>query len=156
MGLVRGLMKEFRDFINRGNVIDLAVAVVIGGAFGAITQSLARDLFMPLVGLLLQGRDFSHLGIVLVPGYASVQAATEAGVPVIRYGAFLNAVLNFLVVSLVLFLVVRSYNSLRRRFDREEEATPGPPPAPSRQEVLLAEIRDLLAGRSNLSQDSDT
>jgi large conductance mechanosensitive channel len=141
------VFREFRDFINRGNVIDLALAVAVGGAFGAITQSLVRDVIMPPIGLVLQGQDFSHLGIVLndAERYASVQEAIEAGAPVIRYGAFLNTVLNFLVVSLALFLVVRAYNQLRRRFERQDETTPGPPPAPSRQEVLLAEIRDLLA-----------
>jgi len=142
---MRRILIEFRNFINRGNVIDLAVAVLIGGAFGAITQSLAQDVFMPVIGLLLQGRDFSHLGVVLVDGYATVQEAIEAGAPVIRYGSLLNTLINFLVVSLVLFGVVRGYNSLRTRFARQEEAQPGPPPAPSRQEVLLAEIRDLLA-----------
>jgi large conductance mechanosensitive channel len=143
------MYREFRDFINRGNVIDLAVAVVVGTAFGAITQSLVRDIVMPPVGLILEGTDFSRLGVVLSDAqrYASVQEAVDAGAPVIRYGAFLNTVLNFLVVSLALFVAVRGYNQLRRRFDRQQETTPGPPPAPSRQEVLLAEIRDLLAQR---------
>src|SRR5690625_4433413 len=145
---MRRILIEFRNFINRGNVIDLAVAVLIGGAFGAITQSLAQDVFMPVVGLLLQGRDFSHLGFVLVDGYSSVAEAMEAGAPVIRYGTLLNALINFLVVSLVLFGVVRGYNTLRTRFAKQEEAQPGPPPAPSRQEVLLAEIRDLLAQKT--------
>jgi large conductance mechanosensitive channel len=144
------MFREFRDFINRGNVIDLAVAVMVGAAFGAITQSLVRDIIMPPVGLILEGTDFSRLGVVLSDAdrYATVQEALEAGAPVIRYGVFLNTVLNFLVVSLVLFLTVRGYNQLRRRFERLEETSPGPPPAPSRQEVLLAEIRDLLAQRS--------
>lgn len=141
------MLKDFRDFINRGNVIDLAVAVMVGGAFGSLTQSLVQDVIMPPIGLLVQGSDFSHLGIVLAgsEGYGSVQEAIAAGAPVIRYGAFLNTLLNFLVVASVLFLVVRGYNQLRRSFARQEETTPGPPPAPSRQEVLLAEIRDLLA-----------
>jgi large conductance mechanosensitive channel len=141
------VLREFRDFINRGNVVDLAVAVMLGAAFGAITQSLVNDVIMPPIGLALEGRDFANLGIVLKDAdrYATVLAAVEAGVPVIRYGAFLNTVLNFLLIAAVLFLVVRGYNQLRRRFDRQEESTPGPPPAPSREEVLLAEIRDLLA-----------
>ncbi|MEX2540958.1 MAG: large-conductance mechanosensitive channel protein MscL [Trueperaceae bacterium] len=148
------MFREFRDFINRGNVIDLAVAVMIGAAFGAITQSLVRDIIMPPIGLLVEGRDFSRLGIVLSDAgrYATVQEAVDAGAPVIRYGAFLNTVLNFLVVAMVLFLVVRSYNQLRRRFVPREESTPGPPPAPSRQEVLLSEIRDLLAQRGESRQ----
>src|SRR5690625_2433605 len=142
---MRRILIEFRNFINRGNVIDLAVAVLIGDAFGAITQSLAQDVFMPVIGLLLQRRDFSHLGGVLVDGYATVHEAIAAGAPVIRYGSLLHTLISFLVVSLVLFGGVRGYTSLRTRVARQEEAPPGRPPAPSRQEVLLAEIRDLLA-----------
>ncbi len=120
----------------------------VGAAFGAITQSLAQDILMPVVGLALQGTDFSQLGIVLGRGYGTVQEALDAGAPVIRYGQFLNSLLNFVVISLVLFLIVRGYNALRRRFDPKEEVSAGPPPAPSRQEVLLAEIRDLLRGEN--------
>lgn len=145
------MLKDFRDFINRGNVIDLAVAVLVGAAFGSITQSLVNDVVMPPVGLLLGGVDFANLGVILTGGenYASVAEAVAAGAPVLRYGAFLNTIINFLVISLVMFMVVRSYNQLRRRFSRQEEATPGPPPAPSREEVLLAEIRDILAKRGS-------
>ena len=142
------MLREFRDFINRGNVVDLAVAVMVGSAFGAITNSLVADLITPIIGLVAQGTDFSNLAIVLKGGYSSVQEAIDAGAPVLRYGSFLNTVFNFLIVSAVLFLVVRAYNTLRRRFDRQEEKTPGPPPAPSRQEVLLSEIRDLLASQA--------
>ena len=145
------MLKDFRDFINRGNVIDLAVAVAVGAAFGAITQSLVNDIVMPPVGLLLAGVDFNNMGIILTgaQNYSSVPEAVAAGAPVLRYGAFLTTLINFLVISLVMFLVVRSYNQLRRRFQRAEAITPGPPPAPSRQEVLLAEIRDLLAAQTS-------
>ena len=102
------MLKEFRDFINRGNVVDLAVAVMIGAAFGAITSSLVEDIITPVLGLVLQGTDFSNLVLVLARGYESAEAAIEAGAPVIRYGAFLNTVFNFLLVALVLFMVVRS------------------------------------------------
>lgn len=138
------MLKDFRDFVNRGNVIDLAVAVVIGAAFGAVTKTLVDHVVTPPLGLLTGGIDFSDLGVVLRGDYDSVQAAVAAGAPVIRYGEFLEAVLNFLVVALAMFLVVRGYNRLRERFAEQDETTPGPPPAPSRQEVLLAEIRDLL------------
>ena len=141
------MLKEFRDFINRGNVVDLAVAVMIGAAFGAITSSLVEDIITPVLGLVLQGTDFSNLVLVLARGYESAEAAIEAGAPVIRYGAFLNTVFNFLLVALVLFMVVRSYNQLRRRFAREEEMAPEAPPAPSREEVILSDIRDLLAAQ---------
>ena len=145
------MLKDFRDFINRGNVIDLAVAVIVGAAFGSITQSLVNDVVMPPVGLLLGGVDFAELGVILTDGenYASVAEAVAAGAPVLRYGAFINTILNFLVISLVMFMVVRGYNQLRRHFSRQEESTPGPPPAPSREEVLLAEIRDILAQRGS-------
>ncbi|HEX7002598.1 MAG TPA: large-conductance mechanosensitive channel protein MscL [Trueperaceae bacterium] len=144
------MLKDFRDFINRGNVIDLAVAVVVGSAFGAITQSLVNDVVMPPVGLLLAGVDFNNMGIILQDSasYPSVPDAVAAGAPVLRYGAFLTTIINFLIISLAMFSVVRGYNQLRRRFQRQEAVTPGPPPAPSRQEVLLAEIRDLLAAQN--------
>lgn len=144
------MLREFQEFINRGNVIDLAVAVIIGTAFGAITTSLVDQVIMPVIGLLVGGMDFSSLGIILAPRgqFASVPEALAAGAPVIQYGAFLNTVINFLIIAFVLFLVVRSYNSMRERLKRKEAEGPGAPPAPSREEVLLAEIRDLLADGS--------
>lgn len=145
------MLKDFRDFINRGNVVDLAVAVAVGTAFGRITNSLVNDVITPPLGLLMGGIDLSEFGVILGDGraYSSVSEALQAGVPVLRYGLFLNAVLNFLLVAAAMFLVVRGYNQLRRHFDRSEEESPGPPPAPSRQEVLLAEIRDLLKARQH-------
>lgn len=143
------MLKDFRDFVNRGNVIDLAVAVIVGAAFGAITQSLVNDIVMPPIGLLLAGVDFNNMGVILTDtgNYATIPEAVAAGAPVLRYGAFLNTIINFLVISLVMFMVVRGYNQLRRRFQRQEEVSPGPPPAPSREEVLHAEIRDILASQ---------
>ena len=144
------MLKEFRDFINRGNVIDLAVAVIIGGAFGQITTSLVNQVIMPPLGLLIGGVDFSNLGIVLkdAAAYASVAAAVEAGAPVIQIGAFLNTVINFLIVGFTIFVVIRSYNRALARFARKEEAAtevPAPPPADVQ---LLTEIRDLLRARA--------
>lgn len=124
------MLQEFRDFVNRGNVVDLAVAVIIGGAFGAIITSLVNDIIMPLVGILLGGLDFASLSI-------------QVGEAVILYGNFIQAIVNFTIIALVLFLIVRSYNRLQEKGEKEEEA-PSPPPEPSPEEKLLAEIRDLL------------
>ena len=121
------MLKEFRDFINRGNVIDLAVAVIIGGAFGAIITSLVNDIIMPIVGIIVGGVDFASLSI-------------EVGDAMIMYGSFVQAIVNFLIIAFVLFLIVRSINKLQK----EEEAAPAPPPEPSAEEKLLTEIRDLL------------
>ncbi|MCA9874722.1 MAG: large-conductance mechanosensitive channel protein MscL [Ardenticatenaceae bacterium] len=121
------MLKEFRDFINRGNVIDLAVAVVLGTAFGAIVNSLVNDLIMPLIGILLGGIDFTSLSI-------------QVGSATLAYGNFIQAVINFLVIAFAIFLIVRSYNNLQK----QEEETPPAPPEPSAEEKLLAEIRDLL------------
>lgn len=129
------MLKEFRDFINRGNVMDLAVAVVIGAAFTAIVNSLVKDIITPILGILLGGIDFSGLSITV-------------GQAVITYGNFIQAIINFLLVAWVVFLVVRSINQLQRRFERVQEETPPPPPEPPAEVKLLTEIRDLLKERS--------
>ena len=139
------MLKEYRDFINRGNVVDLAVAVIIGLAFGAVVNSLVNDIVMPPIGLLLGGVDFSSIFISLTgQSYPSLVAAKEAGAATLNIGLFLNAVINFLIISFVVFLVVRQINKMKRA----EEAAPAPPPEPSAEEKLLAEIRDLLKERS--------
>ena len=125
------MLKEFKDFINRGNVIDLAVAVIIGGAFGAIITSLVNDIIMPLIGVLIGGVDFAALSI-------------DVGEATILYGSFIQAIINFLIIAFVVFLVVRSFNKLQKA---EEEAPPAPP-EPSPEEKLLAEIRDLLKAQN--------
>ena len=142
------MLKEFREFISRGNVLDLAVAVIIGAAFGAITTSLVNQVIMPVIGLVLGGVDFSNLGIILKGAgtYASVKDAVAAGAPVIQYGAFLNTVINFLIIAFVLFMVIRSFNAMKRRGEnRTEPSEPVVPPPPPAEERLLTEIRDLLA-----------
>ena len=121
------MLKEFRNFIQRGNVMDLAVAVIIGGAFGAIVNSLIDDIIMPVIGVLLGGVDFTGLSIWV-------------GDAVILYGNFIQAVINFLVIAFSVFLVVRSYN----RLQKEEAEIPEEPARPSAEEILLTEIRDLL------------
>lgn len=124
------MLKEFRDFALRGNVIDLAVAVVIGAAFTAIVNSLVNDIIMPLVGVILGGLDFTTLAITF--GNANI-----------TYGNFIQAIINFVIVAFVLFLVVRSINRLQKK---KEEAPPAPP-EPSAEEKLLVEIRDLLKNK---------
>ncbi len=142
------MLEEFREFIRRGNVVDLAVAVVIGAAFGAITTSLVNQVVMPVIGVLIGGVDFSNLGIILRDrgSYASVADAIAAGAPVIQYGAFLNTLVNFLIIAWVLFLALRAFNAVKRRRDAPVEVVAAPVvPADER---LLTEIRDLLAMQS--------
>ena len=133
------VLKEFREFAVKGNVVDLAVGVIIGAAFGKIVNSLVTDVIMPPIGLLLGGIDFSRFALVLKP--ASVDAAGKAVAPVLlRYGVFINTAIEFAIVAFAVFLLVKAINAARR----EQAAAPAPPPAPPPQEVLLAEIRDLL------------
>jgi large conductance mechanosensitive channel len=134
------MLKEFKAFALRGNVIDLAIGVIIGVAFGAIVTSFVNDIVMPIIGLLVGGVDFSDLFINLGDGeYASLAAAREAGAPVIAYGAFINTIINFLIIAFAIFLTI---NQLSRMLTKP--AAPAAPPAPTKSEVLLAEIRDLL------------
>jgi large conductance mechanosensitive channel len=138
------MFKEFRDFALKGNVIDLAIGVIIGAAFGAIVSSIVDDLFMPIIGLILNGIDFSNLFLVIsnpnnVP-VPSVAAARAAGVATLNYGLFINAVVKFTIIAFVLFLVVKGINRLRRK----EAAAPAAPPAPTTEEKLLTEIRDAI------------
>jgi large conductance mechanosensitive channel len=144
------MLKEFQDFVNRGNVLDLAVAVIIGGAFGQITASLVNQVIMPPLGLLIGGVDFSELGIILKDAslYASVSEAVAAGAPVVQIGAFLNTVINFLIVAFSVFMVIRAYTKAQARFVRREIAEAAPAaPAPTPDIQLLTEIRDLLRAR---------
>ena len=141
-----GFFQEFKEFAMRGNVVDMAVGIVIGVAFGAIVTSLVNDVIMPPIGLLLGGVDFSDLYINLSgQDYPSAAAAKEAGAPGIFIGLFINAVINFLIVAFAIFLVIKAMNRLKRQ---AEETPKEEPPAPPRNEVLLEEIRDLLKQRA--------
>ena len=132
------MINEFKAFIARGNVLDLAVAVVIGAAFGRIVTALVDGMIMPVVGLAMGGVDFSQLYVALDGGdYASLAAAQDAAAPVLTYGAFLQTLIDFLVIAFVIFLVVRAYN----RMNKPAEAAPA---APSEEILLLREIRDSL------------
>ena len=141
------MFKEFRDFAIKGNMIDLAVGVIIGAAFGAIVSSIVDDIFMPLIGLIIGGIDFSNLFVVLsnpegVP-IPSVAAAKAAGVATLNVGLFINAVVKFTIIAFVLFMVVKAINRLKRQAAAEPVAST---PAPTKEEVLLTEIRDALRG----------
>ena len=144
------ILKEFKEFAVKGNVVDLAVGVIIGGAFGSIVTSLVNDVIMPPVGLLVGGVDFSNLFIVLKEGkkapapYASLATAKTAGAVTLNLGVFINTLINFVIVAAAVFLLVKGINRLRRH----HEAEPPAPAAPPRSEVLLEEIRDLLKNRS--------
>lgn len=139
-----GLIKEFKEFAMRGNVIDLAVGVIIGGAFGKIVDSVVNDLFMPLISAIIGKPDFSSLYIVLkgtiVEGTPLAEARKVAGSSIFAYGNFITIAINFMLLALVIFLLIKGINTLKKR----QEAAPAAPPAPTAQEQLLAEIRDLL------------
>jgi large conductance mechanosensitive channel len=143
------MFKEFKEFALKGNVMDLAVGVIIGGGFGAIVTSLVNDIIMPPIGLLVGGVDFSNLFVVLkagvkaVPPYASLAAAKAAGAVTLNLGVFINALINFLIIAFTIFLVIKAMNRLRR-----QHAEAPAPAAPPRQEELLEEIRDLLKGQA--------
>jgi len=140
-----GMVKEFKEFAVKGNVVDMAVGIIIGGAFGTIVKSLVSDVIMPPIGLLMGGVDFSNLFMVLGDGtFESLDAAKEAGAATINYGVFINNVISFLIVAFAVFLLVKAINNLKRK----EEAKPAPPPGPSAEEKLLGEIRDVLKQKS--------
>ncbi len=135
------IIKEFREFISRGNVIDLAVGVIIGAAFGKIVSSLVTDVIMPPIGLMMRGVNFSDFFIPLNgESYKTLAEAKAASAPVISYGIFINSLIEFLIVAACVFALVKAVNSLRRK----EAAKPAAPPEPTKSEVLLTEIRDLL------------
>jgi large conductance mechanosensitive channel len=132
-----GMVQDFRDFAMRGNVVDMAVGIVVGGAFGKITTSFVNDVLMPPIGLLLGGVDFSGLALTLK------QATGEAEAVTLNWGAFVNTVVDFVIIAFAIFLVIKVMNAARKK----EEQAPAAPPAPSKEEVLLTEIRDALRSR---------
>jgi len=140
------MWQEFTKFIARGNVIDLAVGIIMGAAFTTIVTSLVNDIVMPPIGVILGGVDFSNLFITLSGGpYPSLAAAQQAGAATINYGVFINAIIKFLIVALAVFVLVKQVNRLQALVVKEQAKAPAAPP---RQEVLLAEIRDLLKARA--------
>jgi len=134
-----GLLKEFKDFAMRGNVIDLAVGVIIGGAFGKIVSSLVADIIMPPIGLLLNGVNFTELKWVMKP--AEVINGAEKAAVTLNYGNFLQVTFDFLIVAFAIFIFIRAINRISKK---KEEVVPPAPPAPTKEELLLTEIRDVL------------
>ena len=134
-----GMLSEFKEFAMKGNVVDMAVGIIIGAAFGKIVSSFVGDVIMPPLGILIGGVDFSDLAIVL-------RAATEGAEAVtINYGRFIQTVLDFTIVAFAIFMVIKLMNRLKRK----KEVAPGVPPAPTKEEILLTEIRDLLKQRQS-------
>ncbi len=130
------MLKEFKEFAMKGNVVDLAVAVVIGGAFGKIVTSFVNDVIMPPIGILMGGVDFSELKVILKAATEEAEAVT------LNYGAFINTLVDFIIVAFAIFMVIKGLNSMKKK---KEAAPPPPPPGPTKEETLLTEIRDLLA-----------
>ena len=129
-----GMMQEFKKFAMRGNVVDMAVGIIIGGAFGKIVASFVNDVIMPPIGMLIGGVNFSDLAITLK------EAVGETPAVMIKYGAFIQTLLDFTIIAFAIFIAVKAMNNLKKK----EEEKPAAPPAPSKEEVLLTEIRDLL------------
>ncbi len=139
------MLDDFKKFIMRGNVVDLAVGIIIGAAFGKIVSSLVSDVMMPPLGMLMGNVNFSGLFINLSgTHYASLAAAKQAGAPTINYGLFINSVIDFLIVSASVYAMVKAISKLHRK---EETAAAAAPPPPSKEELLLTDIRDLLKER---------
>ena len=134
------MLKEFKDFISKGNVLDLAVGLIMATYFGAIIKSLVNDIIMPPVGKMLGGVDFNELKYVISEAVMNAEGEIETAEVAVNYGAFINTIITFILVAFCVFMVVKAYNNMKKK--EEEEAAAAP--APSNQEVLLGEIRDLL------------
>lgn len=128
------MLQEFKKFAMRGNVVDMAVGIIVGGAFGKIVSSFVADVIMPPIGILIGGVNFSNLSVTLKEAAGSAAAVT------LNYGKFIQSVVDFLIIAFAIFMAIKGMNALKKK----EEAAPAPPPAPSNEEVLLADIRDLL------------
>jgi large conductance mechanosensitive channel len=142
------VFKEFKEFAIKGNMLDMAVGIIIGAAFGTVIKSLVDDVLMPPIGKLLGGVDFKDFFLSLGGGdFTTLAAAQEAGAVTLNYGLFINAFISFLIVAWAVFFVVKGFNRLKREEEEVEEAPPAPP-EPSAEERLLTEIRDLLKARA--------
>ncbi len=135
-----GFFKEFKEFATKGNVMDLAIGIIIGGAFGAIVASFVKDVIMPPIGLLLGNVDFSSLMIVLKPAVAATATAAEIPAVAIRYGLFINTIVSFIIIALSIFVVIHAMSKLKKK----QEAKPAEPPKPSEEVLLLRDIRNSL------------
>ena len=144
------MMKEFKDFIMRGNVLDMAVGVIVAGAFGKITTSLVNDIFMPFISYLFGSRDMTALNLVVRPEVVNEAGEVVQAAITIGFGTFVATIIDFLLIALVVFMVVKAINTAKTKLEKKEEeapAAPPAPPAPSAEEVLLTEIRDLLKNK---------
>jgi len=139
-------MKEFKKFISKGNVMEMAVGLIMATYFGAIIKSLVNDIIMPPVGKLMGGVDFAELKYIIVDSVSETSAGAGDAVKevAIKYGVFINTIITFIIVAFAIFMVVKAYNKMKENMAKKEEAAPAAPPAPSKEEVLLGEIRDLL------------
>ncbi|MEL7020085.1 MAG: large-conductance mechanosensitive channel protein MscL [Bacteroidota bacterium] len=137
------MIKEFKEFIMRGNVLELAVAVIVAGAFGAIVTSFTNDIILPPLGMLLGGVNFSDLAMELQPAVMSETGEVAKEAVLLKYGAFIQTIIDFLIIAFAIFMVLKAYNASQKK----AEEAPAAPPAPSNEEVLLGEIRDLLSRR---------
>ncbi len=135
------MLKEFKDFAMRGNVVDMAVGIVIGGAFGKIVASFVADVIMPPLGLIIGGVDFTELKITLKDAVVDAAGAVTTEAVAINYGSFVQTAVDFVIIAFAIFMVIKAMNSMKKK---EEAAPPPPPPGPTKEEVLLTEIRDLL------------
>ena len=148
---MKKMLKEFKDFIMRGNVLDMAVGVIVAGAFGKITTSLVNDVFMPFISYLFGARDMTALNLVVRPEVVNEAGEVVQAAITIGFGTFVATIIDFILVALVVFLVVKAINAAKAKMEKakEEEAAAEPPapPAPSAEEVLLTEIRDLLKNK---------
>jgi len=138
-----GFIQEFKTFAMRGNVMDMAVGIIIGGAFGKIVTSFVNDVIMPPIGLLLGNADFSNLALTLKSAVVDAGGIETAPAVVLRYGAFINTIVDFIIVAFAIFLMIKGINS----FQKKKEEAPAAPPAPTAEETLLTEIRDLLKAK---------
>ena len=149
---MKKMLKEFKDFVMRGNVLDMAVGVIVAGAFGKITTSLVNDVFMPFISFLFGSRDMTALNLVVRPEIVNEAGEVTQAAITIGFGTFIATIIDFLLVALVVFLVVKAINSAKAKMEKKEEVVEAPaeepaPPAPSAEEVLLTEIRDLLKNK---------
>lgn len=140
-------MKEFKKFIAKGNVVEMAVGLIMATYFGAIVKSLVNDIIMPPVGKILGGVDFSKLKYVIQEAVEAAEGQEAVAEVAITYGVFINTIITFIIVAFAIFMVVKGYNNLKEKMAKKEEAAPAAPPAPSKEEVLLTEIRDLLKNK---------
>ena len=146
---MKKIAKEFKDFIARGNVLDMAIGVIIAGAFGKITTSLVNDILMPFISWIFGARDMTALNVIVRPEVLNEAGEVTQAAITIGFGTFVATIIDFLLVALVVFMVVKAMNTAKAKLEKkaEEEAVPPAPPAPSAEEVLLTEIRDLLKNK---------